>query len=79
MRLSERVGDRSRLGRLGGDEFGLNLADGESAEDALALCREIAEALGEPYHVAARSVRLSATIGLASLVTGCAETGDQKE
>ncbi|KAB1076170.1 putative bifunctional diguanylate cyclase/phosphodiesterase [Methylobacterium planeticum] len=79
LRLSEHVGDRSRLGRLGGDEFGLILADGESAEDALALCREIAEALREPYHVAARSVRVSATIGLASLVTGRAATGDLKE
>lgn len=66
MRIGEFCGERHRLGRLGGDEFGLVVAGAESAHDAFDLCCRIGEALRQPLHLAERTIRVSASIGFAS-------------
>ncbi|WP_433087992.1 diguanylate cyclase domain-containing protein [Dactylosporangium sp. CA-052675] len=56
--------------RLGGDEFAVVLAGGEP--EGVALAERIVAVLGEPFDIAGTSVRIGASVGVAS----AAEAGD---
>jgi diguanylate cyclase (GGDEF)-like protein len=64
-RLQRIVGDAGLVGRLGGDEFQV-LLPGNDRRDALALLsRELIAGLSQPYFVAATSVTIGCSIGIA--------------
>lgn len=54
-----------KIGRLGGDEFGMVVPGTHSCADLLRLGNRMLERIGQPINVHGRPVRLSATIGLA--------------
>ncbi|WP_181708176.1 putative bifunctional diguanylate cyclase/phosphodiesterase [Chthonobacter rhizosphaerae] len=53
------------IGRLGGDEFGVLMANHGSRADVTAAAARILDRLGQPVSIAGRPTRLSATIGVA--------------
>jgi diguanylate cyclase (GGDEF)-like protein/PAS domain S-box-containing protein len=57
-----RTGDT--VGRLGGDEFAVLVEDADAADTQM-VARRILDAFGDPFEVAGRQVRLSASIGVA--------------
>ncbi|MEV4537148.1 GGDEF domain-containing protein [Asanoa sp. NPDC049518] len=63
LRRSVRPGDT--VARLGGDEFSVLLADA-SAEDAVAAAHRILGALAKPVRVDGRTLRPSASVGIAA-------------
>ncbi|HWG94214.1 MAG TPA: EAL domain-containing protein [Mycobacteriales bacterium] len=63
-RLRGAVRSADTLARLGGDEFAVLL---EQGEDAATVARRVAEALDAPFAVADRTVRVTASIGLAEV------------
>ncbi|MBI0531552.1 EAL domain-containing protein [Sphingomonas sp. TX0522] len=64
-RLQRIVGDAGLVGRLGGDEFQV-LLPGNDRGDALALlARDLIAGLSQPYFVAATSVTIGCSIGIA--------------
>ncbi|HSI57482.1 MAG TPA: EAL domain-containing protein [Ideonella sp.] len=75
-RLSAAVRGGDTVARLGGDEFVVMLLDLEQAEDAVKVVQKILGALSLPLLIDARSVQVSASIGV-SIYPGdgtCGET-----
>ncbi|WP_336488198.1 putative bifunctional diguanylate cyclase/phosphodiesterase [Methylobacterium nigriterrae] len=66
LRLRGLHGPGRHLGRLGGDEFGLVISGGESADEAQGICHAVLAAIREPVLLDAHTVRVDASIGLAS-------------
>jgi diguanylate cyclase (GGDEF)-like protein/PAS domain S-box-containing protein len=64
-RLERSVRGTDLLARWAGDEFCVLLAEGTTPEIALTIAERLRNVLAEPFHVAAREVRLSASIGVA--------------
>ena len=62
LRLSDCVGEQAPLGRLGGDEFGLILANGD---DAVATAARIRNALRQPLALNGHEVAATVSIGVA--------------
>jgi diguanylate cyclase (GGDEF)-like protein len=52
------------LGHAGGDEFGMVLGELKSVGDAAVMATEILEALSQPFDVAGRELRITASIGI---------------
>jgi diguanylate cyclase (GGDEF)-like protein len=64
-RLIRVVGDRGRVGRLGGDEFNVVLP-GNGNRDALGpLADQIIAALSQPYVIEGSSISIGASVGIA--------------
>ena len=64
-RLQRVVGDAGLVGRLGGDEFEILLSGADRPEPLAALAQEIIGTLSRPYFVAATSVTIGCSIGIA--------------
>src|SRR5207245_4806938 len=58
------------VARLGGDEFTLLLEDIRDVSDAIRVAERIERELAVPFAVAGQEVFVSASIGIASSVTG---------
>src|SRR6185436_1959805 len=65
-RLKTVVRAADSVGRLGGDEFALLLEDMMTAEGAMTVADRALGLLTQPFELAGESVRLSASIGIAS-------------
>lgn len=63
-RLREVVRDGDVVGRLGGDEFLICLAEAE-LDDALAVAERLVETLGSPVEVGGRAISVTASVGIA--------------
>ncbi|WP_245892396.1 putative bifunctional diguanylate cyclase/phosphodiesterase [Novosphingobium guangzhouense] len=64
-RLSGTVGDRGRVGRLGGDEFQVILHGAQNREGLAHLARRIIENLSQPYTIDEARVTIGASVGIA--------------
>jgi diguanylate cyclase (GGDEF)-like protein len=64
-RLSATVGDRGRVGRLGGDEFQVILHGHQQREGLAHLARRIIETLSQPYAIDEARVTIGASVGIA--------------
>jgi len=64
-RLSNTVGDRGRVGRLGGDEFQVILHGAQNREGLAHLARRIIENLSQPYTIEGARVTIGASVGIA--------------
>ena len=65
-RLREALRDTDTLARLGGDEFGILLAPAPDAATLTSIADALLNALGPPFEVKGLSLRLTASIGIAS-------------
>lgn len=65
-RLRKCVRESDTVSRLGGDEFVILLSEIAHQRDALLIARKILMALGAPYSVGARELRLTASLGIVS-------------
>ena len=69
MRVAERlralIKDGESCGRLGGDEFGVVIADGNDTARIETLSRAIIEALSRPYEVDEHTLYIGASVGYA--------------
>ncbi|MDT5035204.1 MAG: hypothetical protein QOE03_389 [Micromonosporaceae bacterium] len=63
-RLSDTVGPRDTVARLGGDEFAI-VMDETTEGDATVLAERIAGALGESFRLAAVTLNVAASVGVA--------------
>jgi predicted signal transduction protein with EAL and GGDEF domain len=63
-RAGNEEGD-AELSRLGGDEFTLFVPNVDRLENATLVARRILKAMEEPYHVNAREIFITASIGIA--------------
>jgi diguanylate cyclase (GGDEF)-like protein/PAS domain S-box-containing protein len=64
-RLERAVGDRGRVGRLGGDEFQVILVGDHNHDDLAGLARRIIHDLSQPYMIDDHRVVIGASIGIA--------------
>ncbi|MEE4451191.1 EAL domain-containing protein [Novosphingobium resinovorum] len=64
-RLGSTVGDRGRVGRLGGDEFQVILHGAQNREGLAHLARRIIENLSQPYTIEGARVVIGASVGIA--------------
>lgn len=64
-RLGTTVGDRGRVGRLGGDEFQVILHGAQNREGLAHLARRIIENLSQPYTIEGARVVIGASVGIA--------------
>jgi len=64
-RLSSTVGERGRVGRLGGDEFQVILHGPQNREGLAHLGRRIIETLSQPYSIEGARVTIGASVGIA--------------
>ncbi|WP_047170368.1 EAL domain-containing protein [Novosphingobium sp. Rr 2-17] len=64
-RLSSTVGERGRVGRLGGDEFQVILHGRQQREGLAHLARRIIENLSQPYLIDGSRVVIGASVGIA--------------
>lgn len=64
-RLAAAVGDRGRVGRLGGDEFQVIVPGRVPRADLAALAQEIIEALSQAYVIDNAPVAIGASVGIA--------------
>jgi len=74
-RLSGCVRSEDLVGRFGGDEFSLYAPELRDAGRAMALGEAARRALADPYELAAGTVRIAASVGVA-LVDGSVELAD---
>jgi diguanylate cyclase (GGDEF)-like protein/PAS domain S-box-containing protein len=74
-RLGGTVGDRGRVGRLGGDEFQVVLHGAQQREGLAHLARRIIENLSQPYSIDGARVTIGASIGIAL----CPDDGNTSE
>ncbi len=65
-RLSRCVRDNDTIARFGGDEFAVLLESGADRHDAVTVARRALEVLDEPMMLGDRTVRASASIGIAT-------------
>jgi diguanylate cyclase (GGDEF)-like protein/PAS domain S-box-containing protein len=72
-RLRRGVRGSDLLARWAGDEFCVLLSAGTTPETALTIAERLRALLAEPFHVAGREVRLSASIGVARSDGGSGE------
>jgi diguanylate cyclase (GGDEF)-like protein len=63
-RLKSRLGDLDMIARLHSDEFIILQPGIRRSEEAAELCRRLNESFGEPFHIRAQEVHLSASIGI---------------
>jgi diguanylate cyclase (GGDEF)-like protein len=64
-RLVQCVAERDKIGRLGGDEFGLVLTHAPSNDDAIQVANALREALRTPFVLEDQRAVLTASIGIA--------------
>jgi diguanylate cyclase (GGDEF)-like protein len=65
-RLRAVVGNNGMLGRIGGDEFAIVVAEKESQADIIKLANHIIEEISEPYEVNGHNIVIGVSIGLAT-------------
>ena len=65
-RLKKIIGDRGLVARLGGDEFGILLPEASDCESPLRVARRIINDLSEPIKLAALSLRMGVSVGIAT-------------
>ncbi len=66
-RLAESVRSSDLVGRLGGDEFAVYQAGASDAAMVVALGERVRASLASPFQIAAGSVRISGSVGVAML------------
>ena len=64
-RLRGALRPQDLVARLGGDEFAVLLAPQDAQQDPAALAQRLIDALGQPFEVQGRRVRVGASIGVA--------------
>ena len=64
-RLDRCVPERDKIGRLGGDEFGLLLTQAPTSDDAIQVANAVREALRVPFTLDGQQAELTASIGIA--------------
>jgi diguanylate cyclase (GGDEF)-like protein/PAS domain S-box-containing protein len=64
-RIQSVLRTRDRLGRLGGDEFGVLLSALDTSDDAQLLAERIVETVSEPFDIEGDTVRIGASVGIA--------------
>lgn len=64
MRLSSCLRDSDTVGRMGGDEFAVILADMDSPEMASVVARKVVEVLAEPFVIGGQELFVSASVGI---------------
>lgn len=69
-RLSERMDERHTVARIGSDEFVILLTDLDSQQQAQAAADIALDALDQPFSVAGREVKISASIGISTFPDG---------
>ncbi len=63
-RLKANVRGSDAVARLGGDEFVVLLPEIQSTEDAASVARKILAAMGVPFHLHGRDMRVTCSIGI---------------
>jgi diguanylate cyclase (GGDEF)-like protein/PAS domain S-box-containing protein len=66
VRLCDSVRGGDTVARIGGDEFGVVLADLAQSQDAGIVAHKILDALAKPFHAKGHDVFVTASIGIAS-------------
>jgi diguanylate cyclase (GGDEF)-like protein len=64
-RLGGTIGDRGRVGRLGGDEFQVILHGAQQREGLAHLARRIIENISQPYSIEGGRVTIGVSVGIA--------------
>jgi diguanylate cyclase (GGDEF)-like protein len=64
LRLTDEVGDRGQVGRLGGDEFQVVVPSMSSEADLSKLAQGIIDSLSRPYTISGTAVSIGASIGI---------------
>ena len=64
-RLERTIGEKGRVGRLGGDEFQVVLPGRHRYEDLAALAVQVIRDLSEPYSIDGQRVMIGASVGVA--------------
>lgn len=76
VKIIAQVAPGSTVGRLGGDEFGIMIADHDNKQGLRRLGEELLRQLDKPVTIGGRPVRVSASIGLAMAPHDAEETTD---
>src|SRR5690606_1852444 len=63
-RLRSLAREEDTAARVGGDEFLLLLESLHQPADGASIARRVLQALGEPFEIAGRSLRIEASIGM---------------
>jgi diguanylate cyclase (GGDEF)-like protein len=63
-RLREVIGEKATIARLGGDEFAVILIGHDGRNEVAMLAMRLIEAVGQPYTINGRTVRVAASIGI---------------
>lgn len=64
-RLQAEIGDRGRIGRVGGDEFAVILPDGQSRQAVEQLGLQLIDAVAQPIQLPSAEIRIGMSIGCA--------------
>jgi diguanylate cyclase (GGDEF)-like protein/PAS domain S-box-containing protein len=72
-RIGKLLRDTDLIGRLGGDEFGIILANSGGEEEAIKIMRRIVESLQKPIQVADQQHQITASIGMAFYPTDASD------
>jgi diguanylate cyclase (GGDEF)-like protein len=76
-RLGAVIGEAGQFSRLGGDEFAVVLERGAGEQEAMAMARRLLDALDEPVGLADLLLPVRASIGVASLRGGAADSREE--